>query len=276
MKIMGKKKAKASKASAKKTIKARDIISDASDFLPTRVSEFDDLIDKGGLERGSILLISGGCGSGKSVFAMQSAYEAAKAGENVVYFTFDEAAEKVRKHAKENFGWEFAKFEDAGNLALQQINPEDIALSIETMSKKSDVVLSLSNNKACQVAMKEVSMPFKPDRVIIDSISALSVAFSDKIKYRAYLNILFDSLRSYNAVTMIITEAEQEPNIFSRSGIEEFLVDGVTILYNIRKDGVRNRAIEILKLRFSDHEKKLVPFNITSKGVEIYKDEQLF
>jgi KaiC/GvpD/RAD55 family RecA-like ATPase len=96
------------------------------------------------------------------------------------------------------------------------------------------------------------------------------------MKYRAYLNVLFDSLRNYNSVNLVTTESEQEPNVYSRTGIEEFLVDGVVVFYYIRRDSVRTRALEILKLRFSDHVKKLVPFKITDKGIVIYMEEQVF
>jgi len=246
------------------------------EFLPTRVSAFDKMIDVGGLERGSTLLISGGCGSGKSIFAMQSAYQAAMNGEKVVYFTFDDDPERVKRHMYNNFGWDLAKLEKEGVFWMQKVNPYDISRSIENMVKEKDIEEIMEGIKSVHADTKEVIMPFHPDRVIVDSLSALSVAFSNRMKYRAYLNILFDSLRSYKSVNLVVTESEQEPNVYSRSGIEEFLVDGVLVFYYIRRDSVRTRALEILKLRFSDHTKKLVPFKITNDGISIYLEEQVF
>lgn len=248
----------------------------ATEFLPARVSTFDKLIDAKGLERGSTLLLSGGCGSGKTIFAMQSAYNAALNGEKVVHFTFDDEPERVKRHMYNNFGWDIRKLEREGNFWMSKVNPYDIARSIEAIVKGRDIEDVIAGMKNVHMETQEVTMPFHPDRVVIDSISALSVAFTDKMKYRAYLNILFDSLRSYNSVNMVVTEAEQEPEVYSRTGIEEFLVDGVLVFYYIRRDSVRTRALEVLKLRFSDHVKKLVPFKITDKGFVIYLEEQVF
>jgi KaiC/GvpD/RAD55 family RecA-like ATPase len=262
--------------------KDKDIVNESKEdlpnanFLSTRVSTFDKMIDTGGLERGTTLLLSGGCGSGKTIFAIQSAYNAALAGEKVVHFTFDDDPDRVKRHMLRNFGWDLAKLEEEGNFWMRKVDPYSISKSIENMVKEKDIEELIEGIKDVHAESKEVMMPFHPDRVVIDSLSALSVAFTDEMKYRAYLNVLFDSLRSYNSVNMIVTESEQEPNIYSRSGIEEFLVDGVVVFYYIRRESVRTRAMEILKLRFSDHVKKLVPFKITNKGIVIYMEEQVF
>jgi len=247
-----------------------------TEYLPTRVSTFDKMVDCEGLERGTTMLLSGGCGSGKTIFAIQSAYYAALAGEKVVHFTFDDDPERVKRHMMTNFGWDLHALERQGNLWMQRVDPYNIARSIESMVREKDIESLMAGIKNIHADTKDVIMPFHPDRVIIDSLSALSVAFSDDNKYRAYLNVLFDSLRGYNSTNFIVTESEQEPNVYSRSGIDEFLVDGVVVFYYIRRESVRTRALEILKLRYSDHLKKLVPFKITNKGIVIYLEEQVF
>jgi KaiC/GvpD/RAD55 family RecA-like ATPase len=248
----------------------------SNSFLPTRVSSFDELIDTKGIERGTTLLLSGGCGSGKTIFAMQSAYNAALAGEKVVLFTFDDDPERVKRHMKNNFGWDIEKLEESGNFWMKKVNPYDIARSIESIVKEKDITDVVKGMKQIHSETHEVTMPFHPDRVIVDSLSALSVAFTDKMQYRSYLNIFLDSLRSYNSVNLVVTESEQEPNVYSRSGIEEFLVDGVVVFYYIRRESVRTRALEVLKLRFSNHLKKLVPFKINDNGIDLYLEEQVF
>lgn len=266
------------KTKQKKKGKTKKTSSDVykTEYLPTRVSTFDKMMDSGGLERGTTLLLAGGCGSGKSIFAMQCAYNAALNGEKVVHFTFDEDPTRVKRHVHNSFGWDVQALEDKGMIAMQKVNPFDIARSIEATIKERSIEDVIESIRSVKLNIKEVTMPFHPDWVILDSLSALSVAFSDKLKYRAYLNVLFDSLRSYNSVNLVVTEAEQEPNVYSRSGVEEFLVDGVLVFYNIRMESIRTRAIEILKLRFSDHMKKLVPFKIIKDGIVIYLEEQVF
>jgi KaiC/GvpD/RAD55 family RecA-like ATPase len=96
------------------------------------------------------------------------------------------------------------------------------------------------------------------------------------MEYRIYLRHLFQKLEKYNSINLILGETEQEPNLYSRTGVEEFLVDGVFVLYNIRKGIVRQRALEILKLRCSNHVKKLVPYQITNNGIELFPEAEVF
>ena len=72
------------------------------DSIPTYVSAFDSLIERKGLERGSTILISGGAGSGKTTFIMQSMYEGCKKGEKAIYISLEEDPDKIREHMYEN------------------------------------------------------------------------------------------------------------------------------------------------------------------------------
>ncbi len=66
------------------------------------------------------------------------------------------------------------------------------------------------------------------------------------------------------------------PEIFSTAGVEEFLADGVFVLYNIKKEGVRESAIEVLKMRGEHHEKRMVAMQISDKGITINPEQEVF
>ena len=67
------------------------------------------------------------------------------------------------------------------------------------------------------------------------------------------------------------------PTIFSPTGVEEFLADGVIVLYNVRKGDIRESAIEVLKMRGVKHIKKVVAMQIvTGTGIEVYPDQEVF
>ena len=232
------------------------------EFLPVRVSNFDSLIEKGGVERGNTLLVAGGCGTGKSTFTMQSLYHGVENGEKGVYLSFEEPVEKLRRHMKTNYGWDLNKYEKQGNLALLMLDPFKIARSVEAsvMEKSGELM----------VDVEQLDIPFVPDRVVVDSLSALSIAFMGNVEnYRYYIRHLFEKLDEFNSVNFVISETEMDPGVYSRSGIEEFLSDGVIVLYNLREENKRERALEVLKLRCSDHVKKLVPYTITEKGITL-------
>ena len=231
------------------------------EILPARVSNFDGLISDGGLEKGSTTLISGGTGTGKTTFCMQSLYNGALHGERGIFISFEEDPERIKAHMKKNFGWDFEKLEKKGLIAMMKINPTKIARTVEEIIE--------SRTGSLRIEVKKFELPFKPDKICIDSLSALSIAFSDEDNYRKYVRELFETLEEYNSVNFVITETEQDPKIFSRTGVEEFLADGVVVFYSIGTNHSRENAIEILKLRSSKHSKKMIPFKIGKNGFDI-------
>ncbi|GEM_PF-779522 len=238
------------------------------EFLPIRVSSFDDLIERHGVERGSTILISGGCGTGKSTFCIQSLYNGILNGEKAVYLTFEETPEKIKRHMKANYGWDLDKLEQEKRLAILKLNPFKIARSVEASLAQQ--------RKALLIKVEQITLPFMPDWIVVDSLSALSLAFMGNIEnYRYYVRHMFEILDHYNSVNFVISETEQDPGIYSRTGIEEFLADGVVVLYNIKVGRTRERALEILKLRCSNHVKELIPYQITPKGIMIFRGTEL-
>lgn len=231
------------------------------EVLPTRVSRFDQLISDEGLERGSTILISGGAGTGKTTFSMQSIYHGAMNGEKGIYLSFEEEPEKIMAHMKKNYGFDFESLQKKGLVAIIKIDPSTIARSLEESL--------LEKEGGLKIRMKKITFPFVPDRVIVDSLSALSIAFEKEETYRKYLRELFEALEESQAISFVITETEQNPTVYSRTGVEEFLADGVVVLYNLKKNDKRENALEILKLRSSKHKKGLVPYRFGQKGLEI-------
>lgn len=245
------------------------------EILPTRVSDFDKLIDRGGLKRGDTILISGGCGTGKTTFGMQSLYNGAMNGEKGVYITLEERPEKMKENLMQNYGWDLEKAEQENSLAIIKIDPLTIARAVEATLTKERGGLYIELDKF--ELPFQFNLPFKPDRVVVDSLSALSIAFMENEQgYRQYLRHLFETLEGYNSVNLVLGETEQEPGIYSRSGIEEFLADGVVVFYNVKIHNLRQRAMEILKLRSSKHVRKLTPYTIGPNGIEIFINQEIF
>ena len=231
------------------------------EVLPVRVSDFDRLLEDGGFERGSTNLISGGCGTGKTTFGLQSLYYGALNGEHGIFISFEEEPYKIKKHMKKNFGWDFYELEKKGLVAIVKFDPTKIARSVEgSIAQRTG---------GLRIKFRKMELPFVPDRIVIDSLSALSIGFEEEENYRKYLRELFESLEDNNSVNLVIGETEQDPQLYSRTGVEEFLADGVVVLYNMKINKKRENALEILKLRSSAHEKRMVPYMITKKGIEL-------
>ena len=237
----------------------------AKDILPFRVSCVDDLFDKRGIERGCTMLVTGGVGTGKSTFCMQSAYNSAVAGEKVIYISFEEPIEKIRKHMQNNFGWDISKMIEQKRMELLQIDPIEL----------SDEVINTFKKKSGR--QFDIKLPFRPDRLIVDSLTALNSAFVDDPRiYRTYLAYLIRMLERANSVNLVISEAKRSVLDHTPTGVEEFICDGVIQLYDIRKKDLRQNGLEILKVRWGAHSRKLVPYKITNKGLEMFPREEIF
>lgn len=62
----------------------------------------------------------------------------------------------------------------------------------------------------------------------------------------------------------------------SQEGVEEFLADGVVVLYNLKHGNVRENAIEVLKLRGASHQKKIAAMQVTGDGIVVYPEQEVF
>jgi circadian clock protein KaiC len=95
--------------------------------------------------------------------------------------------------------------------------------------------------------------------------------------YRVYAEQLFRHLESLGVTSFLITESEADPARLTRSGIEEFLADGVIVMYNLRKGDMREGAIEVLKMRGAKFQKKVVLMEIVDgSGIAVYPNQKVF
>ncbi len=235
----------------------------------TGIHGFDELLDHG-IPVGTAILLAGGAGSGKTILALQTLNYHAKNGKKCLYMSFEESEDKLIRHM-EDFGWEPRKLIQRGNLLVKRFNPFEITRSVDALLMKSKGELLID--------VQPIIFPdnFKPDLIVVDSLTAIASAFTGKEdSYRIYIEQLFRFFEEIGATSFLITETHQVPTVFSTTGVEEFLADGVVVLYNIKRGNIRERAIEVLKLRGAGHQKKIVAMNISSDGLEVFPEQEVF
>ena len=236
-------------------------------WLKTGVPGFDDLLERG-VPKGSAILIAGGAGSGKTIFCLQSLNYAANKGEKCLYISFEESERNLKKHMQD-FGWDPIDLEKKGLLKIRRVDAFSVSRSVEALLAKAKGELTIG----LEGIIGMFPGHFKPDRIVLDSLSALAAAFTKgEETYRIYIEQLFRYFEKSGATSFLISETEQLPTRFSETGVEEFLADGVIVLYNIRRGNIRENAIEILKLRGAKHQKKIVAMQITNKGIVVYPE----
>ncbi len=243
-------------------------IKKSNNHIFTGIKGFDTLLAQG-IPKTSSTIMAGGAGSGKTVFCLQTLAHHATQGKKCLYMSFEESESKLIGHMK-NFGWDPEKLIKSGNLKIIRMNPFDIRRNIDALLTKQKGELLIDFNPVI------IPKGFKPDLIAVDSLSAIDSAFAGKKgDYRIYIEQLFRFFEKIQSTSLLITETEQIPKIFSKTGVEEFLADGIVVLYNIQRKNKRERALEILKLRGADHKKKIVSFDITDKGIIVYHNKEI-
>jgi len=238
-------------------------------ILKTDISGFDELFKEKGIPRGNSILIAGGAGTGKSTFCRQVCFNIVSKGKNCMYVSFEESKDRIIR-SMESFGWDVKKYLDEGKLLIQKVNPLDILRMKFGSIGGSGSATELSYKIKPLVIPKE----FNPEIIVVDSLTAIIAASVTKDKnYRVYLQQLFSFFEETGATSFLITETDPIPTRYSETGIEEFLADGIIVLYNIQRSTSRENAIEILKMRYGKHQKKIVLMEISEKGIKVSPDK---
>jgi circadian clock protein KaiC len=218
---------------------------------------FDDLVH-GGLSAGRSTLLAGATGTGKTVFGLQFLYEGALRGEPGVLVTFAERPEDLIANV-ESFGWDLAGLVRQRRLVIIDATPT------------VDMVVSGSFDLGGLAARIEHALrEIDATRLCLDPLDGLFEEFSGVGEIRRAFLAMLRALRPLGATTLIAAERPAEDGPLTRYGAEEFVVDNVILLRNVRAEERRRRTVEVLKLRGADHHKGEFPFVIDAQaGIEI-------
>lgn len=241
--------------------------------IKTEVKGLDELLGDG-IPHGSSVLLEGGPGSGKTILSLQMAYHACLQGKKVLFMSFEEPEDKLRGHMM-RFGWDVTKHEKEGLLRLKRFNALDIARSVEALLSEA--------KKELLIDVQPILIPkdFSPDLVFIDSLSAIASAFSgEDSRFRIYMEQLFRYLESHDITTFLIREVAH-PSHTGQVYVEQgeavsFLSDGIIVMYSvIFEGGIRERALEVLKMRGTNIKRNIVRTEIGPKGMVVYPNTLL-
>lgn len=218
--------------------------------VETGITELDAML-RGGFMEGDAVLVAGSAGSGKTTLALQYLVNGIGFGENGVYVTFEQMPDQIYRDAK-NFGWDLRKLEEEDKFRLICTSP--------------DLMLESSGENVLDEALQDI----RPRRIVIDSLSHLEM-FIEKKNMRKEAYQLINYLKTKGMSSLLIWESGQMAgNAFSVTEIGlSFLVDCIVALRPIEIESSLRKAVMILKMRGSDHDKQLREFEITSNGVKI-------
>ncbi len=225
--------------------------------VQTGIAGLDEMLN-GGIPKRRHIALNGGPGAGKTSFGFEFVYRGAKMNENGVYITLEETEEDILANMKNTF----PLLTDIDDLVK---------------SKKIEIV---KPDKLDMVHVAEILedriVSNKVSRATIDSATMIRMAFEHEIEYRQTLFEFLSLLRNLDCTTITTVEASTSRKEDMRFDIEHFVMDGIINLYNLDRGEKRIRALEIYKMRGTDHSRDLVPLKVTPSGIKVYVGEKVF
>ncbi len=221
----------------------------SNERITSGIPALDEMIN-GGFYKGSINLVSGAIGAGKTLLVANFINGIRANKERCLLMAFEESCEQLYRNAA-GWGIDFNQLEEEGLLKVICIYPE--------ISSLEDHFINI----------QEVVKNFKPDRIAIDSLSALSRTSGDK-GFREFI-IAFTSYLKHQEITGMFTSntpllaggtSDTEGNISP-------ITDTIILLRYVEMSGEMQRSIAVLKMRGSRHDSSIRKFSITDQGANI-------
>jgi len=228
--------------------------------VKTGIEGFDELV-KGGIPESSSFLLSGGAGTGKTIFAMQYIYNGAKEySEPGIYVTLETNLKNITWNM-ESFNWDIRKLQEQNLMKTYRLNL-GYTKDQDELEKKLDNELAVISQLVEEIGAK---------RLAIDSIAAFGIWIEKEGLLRSLLYHFTDRLKDLGCTTLLTTETSGRRDDFSKFGVEDFIVDGVIPMYFVPP----NRSLFIKKMRGTDHSKNIHPFEITEKGITVKANDRV-
>lgn len=219
--------------------------------LTTGSARLDTML-QGGFIPESAILVRGAPGTGKTTLALHFLLEGAKYGEPGLFISFEEFPQSLYRDA-ESVGWDLKAQEAKGGLRLMFTSPEVLLHSLERPDSALAQML-LSNNIR---------------RVAIDSMTHFTRLSIDNVELRNIYNTVINGFRREGVTTMFLGEETRSDFTANERGQLPFLVDCIIMLRYLEIDSTIQRAIVVLKMRSSNHDKVIHSYSIGSGGITI-------
>lgn len=216
---------------------------------------FEKLLKDKPIEGPISILVSGVSGIGKTVFVLQYIYAGAKEGHPGLYIAYEEPAYSVRLLAKSLGLDDFEELERKG------------LITIIEQPASSGKITSIRN--PLTIIQKK-----KIKRVVLDSLTLFEFVYStESISFRKGLIEFLDYMRKENVIFLATSERRHSGIDNFVYEIQDFLFDGLIVLFRTRKGSIFEKCITVMKLRGHDHLLDIFPFSIQQKGITVYPEQ---
>jgi KaiC domain protein len=236
-----------------------------SDRVDVGIPGVNEILN-GGIPRRNIVLLSGGPGTGKSIFGQQFLYAGYTLGEPGVLVTLEEHPVQVRINM-DRFGWEPRRYEQEGKFAIVDAFTSGVG---EAAKREHYVVKDPDDTPSFLDVMRQAITDLNAQRIVIDSVSTLYM--TKPMMARSTLMLIKKVLAGLGCTGFLVSQVSVTERGFGGPGVEH-AADGIIRLDLDEFQGELRRSIIVWKMRGTGHSMKRHPFEITSKGIVVYPDK---
>ena len=221
--------------------------------VKTGIPGLDEML-WGGLLSQTANLVEGAPGTGKTTLGMQFICHGIVAcGEPGLILTFEEFPQQYYSDAA-GFGWDFRQMEREGKLRVIMTSPEVSLADLEQVGGRIERLVQ-------EIGVK---------RILVDSLSHFERLSEDPVHLRSIVYGFINALKR-EGLTAVLTR-ESTTLLGEAGGADDalaYLVDSYILLRYVEIDSAIHKALLVLKMRGSNHDKGIRQFEITSRGIEV-------
>lgn len=225
--------------------------------VETGIPGYDELLG-GGFFKGSVNVVIGGTGTGKTVFGGEFINEGAKRGKKGMVVLTSEETEYIRREWYTSFGWDFWKLEEEGNVTFVDIADPDLRLQ-KTVEIAPDELI-----KSFKKLLENKIDTINPDLIFIDSLEALFLAIDSKYRLKSLVDDVFNVLRKAPATCIIATGV-----IYGVDEIIAYSADSITNIGMVRVGNNLQRSVHVVKHRGSAIVNQVRVLQLSDNGIDV-------
>jgi len=217
-----------------------------------------DEITGGGLPSGRPTLVSGGAGSGKTLFGLEFLVRGAtQFGEPGVFMSFEETIGDLTKNAA-SLGFDLARL-----VADKKLFVDHVSITRSDLPESGEYDLD-----GLFIRIADAVQRVGAKRIVLDTLETLFGELPNPGILRAEIRRLFAWLKQKGLTTVITAERDRSDKL-TRHGIEEFVSDCVIVLDHRIREEISTRRLRVVKYRGSTHGTNEYPFLIDEHGISV-------
>ncbi len=213
----------------------------------------------GGIPDGSLVLLTGSPGTGKTLIGMEFLKNGAVShGEKGLLVSFEESERDIVVQASQ-FDWD-----------LDKLNKQ-----------KKVIIWTQEANKIEKDSIEMILRVIRENdikRIVVDSISTLAfntpvisddVRDVDDLGIKRFMYMFIQRLREAGVTGLLISQNRNEHTL-SIDGVSEFICDGIISVKFQPMGGNYSRSLIIQKMRAAKNDETLHPLEISKKGIVVH------